>query len=484
MNKNKKIIFYNSINKPFVKTAVDPINLGLLALSSILKKNGYQVVLIPNIDTPGSIDLLKKELIGCELVGVSCMTGDPILNGLKFSKIVKSINAKIPICWGGYHATIDYVNTIKNKYIDFVIRGQGEETIIELLSAINNNFDLSKIPGLVYKKNHHIIFNKNKEIQPIDKYPFFDYNLYFDRYSNSADANIIYCSSRGCPFECTFCSVSNFYKKKYLFYSDKRFLSDIDTIVKKYHPQSIFFWDDNFFVNINRVNLFMRHYIKKKYKFKWSAFSRCNTFSKDNSTLMNLLKKTHCTRILFGAESGSPRVLNFIKKNIEIDDIVNSCKVLLKYKIDPDYTFITGFPTETISDLMMTISLIRKINNINPKSGVRLFSFCPTPGIPILTDCFKVGFKLPKKIEKWSKYEYHSFIAPWVSKKHQNLIKILVWITSFASDNTKPKTGHFLFDLIFLIMNFDAKLRIKYNIFIFPYEWRLLYLIYKCHYSK
>lgn len=106
---DKKILLYNSINKPFVEeSSTDPMNLGLMAISATLKENGYEVVLIPNIDSKKSISFLKKQLMNTLLVGVSCMTGDPILNGLKFSKIVKSINPKMPICWGGYHATIDY----------------------------------------------------------------------------------------------------------------------------------------------------------------------------------------------------------------------------------------------------------------------------------------------------------------------------------------------------------------------------------------
>lgn len=466
-----------------MKTVNDPVNLGLLALSSVMKKNGYKVVLISNIDTPGSLELLKRELVDCVLVGVSCMTGDPILNGLKFSKIVKSLKPNIPVCWGGYHATIDYLNTINNKYVDFVIRGQGEEAIIELLTSITTGGDLSQVASLAYKKNGKVQINHPREIQPIDKYPFYDYDLYTARYGKDIVKDvIIYCSSRGCPFECTFCSVSNFYTKKYLLYSDKRFLSDIDKIVKKYKPKSIFFWDDNFFVNLPRVNLFLKHYLKKKYRFEWCAFSRCNTFVNDLPAFMKLLKKTHCTRILFGAESGSPRILDYIKKHIRVEDIISSCKVVSKYKIDPDYTFMTGFPTETVDDLEMTMSLIRKLNAINSRSGVRLFSFCPTPGIPILVDCIKVGFKKPKRIEEWAKYEYHSFIAPWVSKKHQSLIKVLVWITSFVSDATQPKTGNFLLDFTFWAMNFDAKVRLKYGFFKFPFEWRLLYEVYSRHY--
>lgn len=176
---SKKVILYNGINQPFFYTTAS-FNLGLLAISSVLKQKGYQTILIPNIEVPGSIKLLKKELKSALMVGVSCMTGDPLLNAAKFSQIVKKLNPKIPICWGGYHVTMDYQNAMKNDYIDYVIRGQGERTVVELVSAIQKKSGFGKILGLVYRKKGKIVVNHDRPIENLDQFPRYDYQLYFD----------------------------------------------------------------------------------------------------------------------------------------------------------------------------------------------------------------------------------------------------------------------------------------------------------------
>lgn len=335
---------------------------------------------------------------------------------------------------------------------------------------------------MVYKDKGKVFVNKPRELEQLDSFPFLDYEIYMKCYKIRKNNLLIYCSSRGCPFECTFCSVSNFYKKRYLSYSLERLLSDIATLVEKYNPDHIFFWDDNFFVDKNRVNDFMNDYFIKGYKFKWSAFSRCEFFNKTNDVFFNKLLRTNCVRILFGAESGSPRILRYIKKHIKVGDIKNSCRNLTSYGITPDYTFISGFPNETVHDLNKTMKVVRDLNKINGDAGVRLFSFCPSPGIPVLKDCLKYGFVLPKNIEEWSKYEYHSFVAPWITKKHQNLIKKLVWITSFVSTRTMPTSENWCLNTIYWMLHYDAVIRLKLGFYKFAFEWRLLFEIYRKHY--
>ena len=137
-----KIVLYNGINRSLF-SGMDPVNLGLLAISAVLKQHGYQTVLIPNIDDPKSLQILKKEIKSALMVGVSCMTGDPLLNAIKFSQIAKRLKPNIPICWGGYHVTFDYHNSMKEDFIDYIIRGQGEKSVIELLTSIQKNINFN-----------------------------------------------------------------------------------------------------------------------------------------------------------------------------------------------------------------------------------------------------------------------------------------------------------------------------------------------------
>lgn len=485
MTKKSLILLYNSINLPLFSQESNSINLGLLAISSTLKQAGFKVVLIPNINNPGTSQLLKKYLSQTLLVGISCMTGDPITNAIKFSRYIKRHHQNIPIVWGGFHATIDYQNTIRENFVDFIIRGQGEKAVVELATELQSQSpQLKSIRGLVYKKNKKIIVNPPRPNLPISNFPFLDYDLYFNTYPQALNQDFIYCSSRGCPFECTFCSVSNLYHRQYLKYPTIRLISDLETIVSKYKPQNILFWDDNFFVDLNRVQDFLNWYKKTHQTFNWSAFSRCPTFSQIDHKFLKQLQKTNCQKIFFGAESGSPRILTTIKKHIKPQDILDSCQKLTTARIITDYTFISGFPGETLDDLDKTIEIIRALHTINPHSATRLFSFTPTPGIPILKDCLQAGFKSPTKLHQWSKYEYHSYLAPWVSYQHQQLIKVLVWVTAFASESSAPSSNFLPYKVIIFFMKLDAKIRIKLKFFNLAYEWLFLYNYYKKHYTS
>jgi len=479
---SKKIVLYNGINRSLF-SGIDPVNLGLLAISSVLKEKGYQTVLIPNINDPKSVKKLKKELKSAILVGVSCMTGDPLINAIKFSQIVKKLKPNMPICWGGYHVTMDYQNAMKNDYIDYVIRGQGEKTIVELLTALEKKSNFGKIKGLVYRENNKVIINPDRPIESIDQFPRYDYQLFSDSVYPNKIGYLPYCSSRGCPFQCSFCSVSKFYGKKYLAYSTKRFLSDIDYLVETYQPSTLNFFDDNFFVDMDRVNAFLDEYIKKKYTFTWWAQSRASSSAAKDHKLLSRLQLCHCTSISIGAESGSRRMLKQINKHIKPSDILSSCKNISHHGLIPDYGFISGFPGEKIEDLYKTLNLIKKLIKINPKTGIRLYGLLPFPGTPILSECIKHGFIYPDNMSDWSKYEFHSFIAPWISKKHQALIKSVIWITAFVSSQIKPNTGRWYIDFPLTLLHFDAKWRLKHSFYHFAYEWNLYYYLYKNHYQ-
>lgn len=477
-----KIILYNGINRSFF-SGVDPINLGLLAISSVLKEKGYQTVLIPNIEDPNSQKLLKKELETAIAVGVSCMTGDPLLNASKFSKIVKKLKPKTPIVWGGYHVSMDYQNAMKNSFIDYVVRGQGEKTVVELAAAIQKKSGFSKIKGLVYRINSKTVVNPERPIEDVEQFPPYDYQLYTDSIYPEKIGLLVYSSSRGCPFDCTFCSVSRFYGKKHLSYSIGRFLSDIDYLVKTYNPPTISFWDDNFFVDIKRVNAFLDGYIKNKYTFDWWAQSRAGTFAKEDPILLKRLKKCNCRSISMGAESGSPRILTLIKKHLNPQDVLLSCKNISKYGVLPGYGFMSGLPGETLNDLKMTMDLIRKIFDINPETNVQFYGFLPFPGTEILKDCAKYGFVYPDAMSDWSIYEFHSFIGPWISKKHQKLVKRLIWIMAFVSPRTVTSTGRWYIDIPLWFLHQDAKFRLRHNFYNFAFEWDLYYDLYKHHYQ-
>ncbi len=480
-----ELLLYNAVNQGIFSKAEDnPVNLGLFSISAYAKKNGYNVKLIKNIRFLDIENDLRPFLKDTLLVGISCMTGDPIKNGIEFSRVVKKIAPDLPIVWGGYHATLEPGQTISNENIDFLIRGWGEEPIVELLEALKKQKDFRGIKGLSYKIDGQIIHNPVRKFSDINLFPRYDYDLQEGFKAKIKGQEFIYCSSRGCPFSCTFCSVAAFYEgnKPYYSYSLDRVFNDIEYFQNRYNPSSFLFFDDNFFVDKNRIIDFCLVYKERGCNFKWDSFGRCDFFSNCDEKLLALLSNVNLKKIYFGAESGSPAILKRINKNITPEQIVNSLVRVKNHGIGADYTFMSGFPFETIDDLEITLGIMKQLQKIDTSAGIRIFNFTPSPKIELLKDCLEKGFQYPAKLEDWAEYEYHCFIPKWSSAKHARLLKILPWITSFlAKDTTPSKKDKFMVNLALKFLSLSARVRFNNNFYFFPLEWLALGHFYKKH---
>ncbi|MDD5431403.1 MAG: radical SAM protein [Candidatus Omnitrophica bacterium] len=479
------LLLYNAVNQGIFSKAEDnPVNLGLFSISAFAKEKGYSVKLLKNIKFIDIDKDLKHDLKDALLVGVSCMTGDPIKNAIQFSKTLKKIAPELKIVWGGYHASLEPDQTLSNSYIDFLIRGWGEEPIVELLNAIKHNRDYTNIKGLSYKQDGKIIHNPTARYDDIGKFPMYDYKLLDGFKEQVKGRGFIYCSSRGCPFNCSFCSVAAFYEgnKPYYSYSLERIFDELQYFQKEFKPSHFFLWDDNFFVDKKRVHDFCEIYKQKKCDFKWESFGRCDFFSNCDESLLALLKEVNLKKIYFGAESGSLAVLKKINKNITPAQILSSLERIKKYGIIGDYTFMSGFPFESLADLKETLKLMKDLQGIDSSAGIRIFNFSPSPKMDLIKDCLKAGFKYPVKIEEWEKFEYHCFVPNWVSPEHARLLKVLPWLTSFLSQETLPyKEKRGIVDFVLKILHKSSKFRFKHDFYLFPVEWLALRFFYKKH---
>ncbi|MFH1957025.1 MAG: radical SAM protein [bacterium] len=361
------------------------------------------------------------------LMGVSAWTGKhSIPQAIEVSRKIKKINPEIPIVWGGPHATSLPEETANNKYIDIVVRGAGEECLLELANKIYRNKDISGVKGITYKKNGQVISTQDRDIPNINKITHLPYDLLkLSRYP-ALRYNFDYLSSVGCPHRCMFCSEPFFSKRKWNAKDNEVMAAELDYIVKKFNPERIVINDSNFFVNKNRVLKFCRNKIERGYKFKIHAECRIDYFSKYDSETLLLLHRAGFSEILFGGESGSDRTLQFIKKDITSEQILKSVKKTKDFDITPVISFMIGFPEENQKHRLKTIEIYDRIMKINPKArinGIRVLTPFPCTG---LYDYVKEKhhFHPPETLEEWGKYTlYETNYATWLSKKELDIIK-------------------------------------------------------------
>ncbi|MDP2939854.1 MAG: radical SAM protein [Candidatus Omnitrophota bacterium] len=477
MNKKVDVVLFGSILPPAdFRITPGSFPLGLLALAPILKQKGLSVEVISGAFRDAH-QRLEDTIKRCRYFGVSSMTGPYLKMAIDVSKAVKRKYPHIPIIWGGVHATLLYEETIKEDYVDVIVRGMGEDTLWSLIEALEKGLPLSNIKGITYKINGRIISNSDIDIPDINKFPSFDYSDFLSYRDDISE--LPYISSRGCPYGCTFCVASKLYNRKYYFYSAERMFEDISGLVDAFGCNRFTFWDDNLFVIKDRLKNFCRLLVDNDIKIKWSAFCHCDLFLKYDDEMVRLMKEAGLENISFGAESGSLKILNLIKKKITPEQIVSCVLRTKEFNIDADFTFMTGFPQETMDDFKQTLSLFKEMLKINPDISIRLFAFTPYPKIPILEQEPSLAQYFPNTIDSWAILTYQNYIPQWLDKGRQKLIDNIVWMVNFLSRKQRPKTQNIFFNLLLYLYHLSALFRLKINFLSYAFEWKLFKFAYK-----
>jgi len=285
--------------------------------------------------------------------------------------------------------------------VDIVCYGEGEITTREIVEGKN----LSEINGIAYKKDGEVIVNPPRELHDPAKMPLFKWELVLKEILHNLYL-IPSLTSRGCPHRCTFC-INAILKNKWRARTAEQVLNDLEIIKSKEYFQNkkLRFWDENFFVDINRAKEIINGMIERNLIMPWETTIRADYVKEGrvDDELMAKLKKSGCNLLSFGAEFGSPVILKKINKDIAPEDILNSAKMCLRHDIIPQYSFMIGLPGETKKDMM--IRLIDKLIKLSPK--VQILgpqAFRPYPGSTLYEECKSAGWKEPESLEEWKEY--------------------------------------------------------------------------------
>jgi radical SAM superfamily enzyme YgiQ (UPF0313 family) len=471
-NKKKKVLLL------LPKVGFDPskprMPTSLLVLAQYLKKKYNPVIVDTRIESDYH-QKIRKHLKDSICVGITTMTGLQIKYGLELAKFVRKVDPNIPIVWGGVHPTLMPNQTIKNEYVDIIVRGEGEKTLLELVEALDKRRDLKKIDGLTFIKNNKIISTEDRKFLDQEKlklpaWELIDVNKYQQLEIQTA---------RGCPHRCKFCYNREFNKRTWRSKSSKKVLNELKYLIDEYNPKAVYFIDDNFFTNIKRVREICEGIIKNDWSIKWRTSCRADDLARFDEDFVKLIANAGCSELFVGAESGSQRVLNLIDKDTKVHELLTGIKKCVRYGIEPQITFILGFPSETKRDREETFSLIDELfKNFGEKILVNgFYVYTPYPGTPLFDLIVKkYNYKVPKRLEDWSTYICNLCNNSWFSKKERIYLESLSYISRFAFFNKmiEKKFVRPLLRIPFNSLVFIAKIRWKYKFFSFPYEWRIV----------
>lgn len=382
-----KVLFIN----PPAQGVYDMLNikfppLGLAYIAAVLREHGYEVQII-DLNVEGNL----WERVGkkWDIVGISGDTSRyPI--ALKIASQIKKYY-HYPIVMGGPHVSFFEKETLSTGIVNYVVKGEGEYTTLNLLDALKKGNDLSTVKGIAFKKQGNLIeTTPAPNIENLDNLPFPARELLpMDKYRKlifQGKPVTTLVTSRGCPFNCYFCSSSQFSGLKWRARSTENILSEIEHLIKRYDYHRFAFMDDNFTLSPQRVIQISKEIINRKLNIKWWAFSRVDELLK-NKKMISLMAKSGCRMLFLGIESVSKKILDSYNKKITANDSLKAIQLLKKYGISTWGSFIIGGLEETKEMILNTIKFSKLLN-----PEIAQFSILtPFPGTRLYQDAVKAG---------------------------------------------------------------------------------------------
>jgi len=478
----------------------------LLTIAAPLKDEYRVRILDQRVDSNFQTNLneeLKKNPI---CIGISTMTGTQISYALQIARMIRKYNDKSPLIWGGAHPSSVPEQTAENEFVDIVCVGEGDITFKELVKALERNESLEKIKGIVFKDGSEIRKTEERLLLDVEElletpWELIDTEKYIHRdfYMRGTHRSLdIGQTSRGCPFQCGFCSSATLRKRKWRAMSVEKSLNRIIEPVKRFNLDSIWIRDDEFYINKNRAYRICEGIVKSELNIKWyTSGTRIDSFNSSMDEQIKMLKRSGADTLKLGAESGSNRILDLMKKGIHKEDTIAANLKIKKYDIIPVFALMIGFPTETFEDIHQTIDLYNKLRKDNRKAQFEIIgTYLAFPATPLWNFALENGLRAPQKLQEWQnwlsdEYDLDGRKIPWFNKSDRKKIGNITYTSILANGmrNAIFSVRNIFFrsflKLIFIPISCLERFKLKYKLYSFAPELDIArYLRRKIFYNK
>jgi len=373
--------------------------IGIAYLTAVLEKSGYDVTVI---DCPAlGIDHenlgAKIATIEPSVVGITSVT-PMIQSALLAAHVAKEKCPNTIVILGGPHVTfMDEQILSENPEVDVVVRGEGEQTLLELMRHVSNFGDLHEIAGITFRNNGRIIRTPNRPfIQNLDELPRPAYEqLPLKKYQLFGKTILPIMTSRGCPFRCSYCVSSRLNGVKFRARSPKNVVDELEWLRDTHGADAFSFYDDAFTFDIERAGKICEEIKNRNIGLPWDCQTRVDRISKE---VLVKMREAKCQLVSFGVESGSQKILDAVNKRTTVEQNERAIGWAKEVGISVSISVIIGYPGETPDTLKQTMDFIRKVE----PDYVYLCLATPYPGTALRELVKELGWNM--SIE-WSQYD-------------------------------------------------------------------------------
>ena len=394
--------------------------LGLLSLASSIREEGFTPVIVDGAITPKFLDVISKEVVDAFAFGISVLTGPMILDAIAASHVVRQVRPGLPIIYGGWHPTLLSAQTLRENFVDIVVRHQGEKTLIEILKRQSTGSTLDLVTGCWFKRDGNIITNEDRPSSPLSSLPLPAYELVdFEAYARSTGGRKLpYATSIGCPYACNYCTDMVFYNRRFNPQAVSGVIDEIIHLVATYQLDEIALVDSNFLVDTKRAMALARGFVERSVKLRWTFQASTDLLCRLSDEDVVVLAKSGVSHIGFGTESASPEILRKMHKSHQkIDDMFEAARKCRDAGIRVTYNLIFGYPGEEDRHRRETLRVMGEIAEQFENVTFSPNLFTPYPGIPIWPELREAGLHEPQSLEEWSSVGLGQAELPWLGEK-------------------------------------------------------------------
>jgi len=413
--------------------------LAVMSLAEALGGRYACTVLDGNIDRDFIVTALR--IVGegqVDAVGVTVMGGPQLRSAIAVSKAIRARTPAVPIVWGGAFPTNCPEATLKVPYVDYAVRGQGEETFSELLGALatGDPQTLAVIPGLSWRRGAEIVHNKLRAFSAVSLARALPYERlenptqYLSRtYLGSRTAG--YQAALGCRFRCTFCGVATMYRGKMALPTAARLEEDL-RLFTRLGANAIQFYDHNFFDR--EVDMEPLLEVLAKVGLPWWCFARSDAMVNMSERSWKLLRKSQLRMAYIGAESPSEWLLHEIRKGTKLDQTLAAVEICRAHGVTPELSFMLAPPQDPEGETEKSFEFIRTIKRRYPDTEIMIYIYTPLPppagvgshaatvrATSDLRDASGAPVVFPQTADGWAEPAWLAYWchknAPWLSER-------------------------------------------------------------------
>lgn len=431
----QKVVLYNP------KAVFYDMPLALLAIGSMLDPQHYEVIIIDGRVHPKPLQAVIEACAGALCLGITSLTGNPLRDALEVTRKARYHHPRLPIIWGGWHTSLFPEETLRDETaIDISVQGQGEGTFRELVACLESGADLANVHGICYRtRDGDIVKNPGRALDDMNflprvNYELIDVELYFRA---KKQRQFDYISSAGCRFRCTFCADPFVFSRKWTAIEPDRMGDELAYWYKKYKFTDINFQDETFFTKRQRVTSIAQEFLDRGVVSSWAGTMRADQGSRMSEEDFDLCKQSGLRRVLVGVESGSQEMMDWLSKDIKLEQVYETARRCAARDINVIFPFIVGFPGETDQSVLDSLRVARELNSMHPGFTTPIFFFKPYPGSKITQDVVAQGYQLPQSIEDWADFDYIGSSGPWVSEEKYQMVERFKFYNKLAGRRRK-----------------------------------------------